>query len=55
MNKIVVKAIVNSSRTDREGNTKLTFEVPPQDHALAAAIAMCVNRVLTLTVEGEGE
>jgi len=52
--KIRVTAIVHASSTDREGNTKLTFDVPPQDHAKAAAIAMCVNTLLELTVEEKG-
>jgi len=48
---ITVKATVCGSRTDREGNAKLTFEISPEDQAKASAIAMCVNKVLVLTVE----
>lgn len=50
MNAITVNAIVVGSRTDREGNSKITFEIAPQEHAKAAAIAMATNKMLVLKV-----
>lgn len=50
MNAITVNAIVIGSRTDREGNSKITFEIAPQEHAKAAAIAMATNKMLVLKV-----
>jgi hypothetical protein len=48
---ITVKAIVCGSRTDAEGNMKLTFETPPEDRLKASAIAAMVKVLLKLTVE----
>lgn len=56
MVKVKVTAIVHASSTDREGNTKLTFSVSPEDRFKAAAIAQCVNVLLDLVVsEKKGE
>ena len=47
------KAVVYSIRTDREGESKVTFEVPLSDMADVAKLLLVLQTIVTVTVEQE--